>query len=101
MTALQYLVNTAVSRRSEDDGPVFVVDVEGYRRRREQNLVDLALEIAAEVRDTGDVITLEPMPAAERRIVHLALEDEEGVRTESVGSGDRRQVEILPDDDED
>ena len=54
----------------------------------------------AEVRDTGDVITLEPMPASERRIVHLALENEPGVRTESVGSGDRRQVEVLPEDEE-
>ena len=62
--------------------------------------VDLAHEVAQEVRETGDVITLEPMPASERRIVHLALENEPGVRTESVGSGDRRQVEVLPEDEE-
>ncbi len=58
--------------------------------------MDLAREVAQEVRETGDVITLEPMPASERRIVHLALEQEPGVRTESAGSGDRRQVEGLP-----
>lgn len=98
MSALQYLLNTAVSRRTDNEGPIFTVDIEGYHRRREQTLVDLAHEVAAEVRATGDVITLEPMPAAERRIIHLALQEEEGVRTESVGSGDRRQVEVLPAD---
>ncbi len=96
--SLQYIVNTIIARGS-DDAPVFNIDIDGYRRRREQTLVDLAREIAQEVRETGDVITLEPMPANERRIVHLALESEDGVRTESVGSGDRRQVEVLPEDE--
>jgi spoIIIJ-associated protein len=98
LASLQYLVNTIVGRTGED-APVYGIDIEGYRRRREQTLVDLAHDIAQEVRETGDVITLEPMPASERRIVHLALEQEPGVRTESVGSGDRRQVEVLPADE--
>jgi len=98
LSSLQYLVNTIVGRTGED-APVYGLDIEGYRRRREQTLVDLAREVAQEVRETGDVITLEPMPASERRIVHLALETEDGVRTESVGSGDRRQVEVLPAED--
>ena len=96
LTALQYLLNVMVSSRYEGQH-VFAVDIEGYRRRREQSLVELAHRIANEVRSTGDVITLEPMPPAERRIVHLELEAEEGVTTESVGVGDRRQVEIMPD----
>lgn len=94
---LQYLMNTIVGQRREN-APVFGLDIEGYRRRREQMLVDMAREIAEEVRASGDVITLEPMPAHERRIIHLTLETEEGVRTESVGSGENRQVEILPAD---
>ena len=98
LSSMQYLVNTIVGRTG-DDAPVYGLDIEGYRRRREQTLVDLAHEIAQEVRETGDVITLEPMPASERRIVHLALETEPGVRTESVGSGDRRQVEVMPADE--
>ena len=98
LSSLQYLVNTIVGR-TDEDAPVYGLDIEGYRRRREQTLVDLAHEVAQEVRETGDVITLEPMPASERRIVHLALEQEAGVRTESVGSGDRRQVEVLPADE--
>lgn len=92
---LQYLMNTIVGQRRES-APVFGLDIEGYRRRREQMLVDMAREIAEEVRASGDVITLEPMPAHERRIIHLTLETEGGVRTESVGSGENRQVEILP-----
>ena len=97
LSAVQYLVNTIVSKGGNKP-PVFGVDIEGYRRRREEMLVDLARDIAQEVRETGDVITLEPMPAHERRIVHIALREEAGVRTESVGTGENRQVEILPED---
>ncbi len=97
LSAVQYLVNTIVSKGGNKP-PVFGVDIEGYRRRREEMLVDLARDIAQEVRETGDVITLEPMPAHERRIVHIALREEAGVRTESVGSGENRQVEILPEE---
>ncbi len=96
LAALQYLLNVMVSTRYEGQN-VFSVDVEGYRRRREQSLVELAHQIANEVRSTGDVITLEPMSPAERRIVHMELQDEDGVTTESAGSGDHRQVEIMPD----
>ena len=95
LNSLQYLLNVLASRQGSAK-QVFGVDIEGYRRRREETLVDMAQEIAAEVRATGDVITLEPMPAAERRIIHLALENEDGVNTESVGRGEDRQVEVLP-----
>ena len=97
LSSLQYLLNVMVSRRSDEQDSVFGVDIEGYRRRREETLVETARRVAAEVRESGDVITLEPMPAAERRIVHLALEEMDGVTTESVGSGSDRQVEIMPD----
>jgi spoIIIJ-associated protein len=95
LQGLQYLLNVIVSSRSEGE-QIFAVDVEQYRRRREQSLVELARRVADEVRTTGDVITLEPMPPAERRIVHLALQEEEGVATESVGQGSDRQVEVMP-----
>ena len=106
LSSLQYLVNTVVSHGASRDGAqagedasIFGIDIEGYRRRREQTLIDLAREVAQEVRETGDVITLEPMPASERRIVHLTLESEPRVRTESVGSGGNRQVEVMPADE--
>ena len=96
--ALQYLLNVITRQRYGEANHVFAVDVEGYKRRRERSLVEMARRVAAEVRDTGDVITLEPMKPAERRIVHLALSEEPGVVTESVGSGNDRQVEVLPAD---
>jgi spoIIIJ-associated protein len=96
LTSLQYLVNVIAARRLGGDH-VFTVDVEGYRQRRERSLVQMAHEIADEVRESGDVITLEPLPAAERRIIHLVIEAEEGVRSESVGDGEDRQVEVLPE----
>ena len=94
--SLQYLLNVMVGRNYDDQDTVFGVDVEGYRRRREDSLVEMAQRVADEVRETGDVITLEPMPAAERRIIHLALSEEPGVVTESVGRGSDRQVEVMP-----
>ena len=99
--ALQYLLNVITRHHYGEANHVFAVDVEGYKRRRERSLVEMARRVAAEVRDTGDVITLEPMKPAERRIVHLALSEEPGVTTESVGSGNERQVEVLPTDYDD
>ena len=99
--ALQYLLNVVTRHHYGEANHVFSVDVEGYKRRRERSLVEMARRVAAEVRDTGDVITLEPMKPAERRIVHLTLSDEPGVTTESVGSGNERQVEVLPTDYDD
>ena len=72
------------------------VDVERYKRRREESLQGLALRMADRVQQTGRMVTLEPMPAAERRIVHLALADNPEVSTTSVGDGESRKVSILP-----
>jgi len=93
MASLQYLVNLIVSRKYKGQGP-FTVDVEGYRQRREQSLRDLAFRMAERVRTSGRSVTLEPMPANERRIVHLALAKDPTVSTSSVGDGDARKVSI-------
>lgn len=95
LTALQYLVNLVVSRRLKLRTGV-TVDVEGYRQRRYQALEGLAVRIAEKVRESGRSITLEPMPPAERRIVHLALKDDPTVATQSVGEGESRKVAIFP-----
>ncbi len=91
--SLQYLVNLIVNHRFRESAP-FAVDIEGYRRRREESLRSLAFRMAERVRRTGRSVTLEPMPANERRIVHLALAKDPTVGTSSVGEGDTRKVAI-------
>ncbi len=93
LMAFQYVVNLVMTRRFPGRGSV-TVDVEQYRRRREDQLVSLAERMAERVRDIGEPITLEPMSAAERRLVHLALVDDPEVETNSVGEGDSRKVVI-------
>ncbi len=93
MASLQYIVNLMVSRRFKDQAP-FTIDVEGYRRRREETLLDLAFRMAEEVRSSGKPATMEAMPAYERRIIHLALAKDPTVATASVGEGDARKVRI-------
>ncbi len=93
LAALQYMVNHMVSRQFKSKALVSV-DVEGYRRRREENLKGLALRLAEKVKASGRTITLEPMPANERRIVHLALANDSQVVTFSLGDGESRKVAI-------
>jgi spoIIIJ-associated protein len=93
LTSLQYMLNLMVSRKFREAGP-YHVDVEGYRRRREEWLQDLAFRMADRVRANGRTITLEPMPPNERRIIHLALSKDPTVATSSVGMGENRKVAI-------
>lgn len=93
MQSLQYIVNLMVSRRFKGEAP-FSVDVEGYRRRREQSLEELAFKVAERVRRSGRPATLDAMPANERRIVHLSLAKDPTVSTASVGEGEERKVRI-------
>jgi spoIIIJ-associated protein len=92
---LQYITRLIVSRRLQRWANV-VVDVEGYKRRRQRTLAELAERMAKRVITEGRSVTLEPMPPHERRIVHMALRDHESVWTESTGEGNRRKVVILP-----
>ena len=73
-----------------------VVDVSGYRQRREDNLRSLAERMARQATMTGRRQTLEPMTPAERRIIHLALREHQGVTTESIGVDPKRKVVIIP-----
>lgn len=93
--SLQYLVNLILSKRYRSRVKVFV-DVEGYRLRRQDSLRSLALRMAEQVRSSGEVVTLEAMPPHERRIVHLALQSNPHVITESMGEGENRKVIISP-----
>jgi spoIIIJ-associated protein len=72
------------------------IDVENYRGRREEQLRDVADRAAKRVIQSGKIIQLEPMPAIERRIVHLALVDNPRIRTQSVGVEPNRRIVVLP-----
>ena len=76
--------------------PNFIIDVEGYRQRREQALASLANRMASKATKRKRPITLEPMPPNERRIIHITLRENDAVYTESTGEGQRRRVRIFP-----
>ena len=93
LASLQYLLNLMVGRKLTEHA-TFTVDVEGYRRRREKQLNQLARRMADQVRRTRRPVTLEPMPPNERRIVHLTLAEDREVETSSIGEGENRKVSI-------
>ena len=95
LAQLQYLVNLLINRRLGSWTRV-VIDVEGYRSRREESLVVLAERVARQVARSRRPIVLEPMPPNERRIVHLSLRDNPDVTTESSGEGSARRVTVQP-----
>jgi spoIIIJ-associated protein len=92
---LQYLVRLMVSHRLKHWIDL-VVDVEHYRVRRRRTLESLAQRVAERVAKEGRAQALEPMPAYERRLVHIALRNHPHVTTQSVGEGERRKVTIVP-----
>ncbi|CAN5480224.1 hypothetical protein BH24CHL9_BH24CHL9_08280 [soil metagenome] len=94
LSALQHLVNLMLSRRMGEWTRV-LVDVEDYRGRRERQLVEVARRAAERVLSTGTMLQLEPMTALERRWVHIALRDVEGVATQSIGEEPQRRVVVL------
>jgi spoIIIJ-associated protein len=95
LSQLQYLVNLNANRRLENWTRV-VIDVEGYRTRREESLIGLAERIGRQVARSRRPIVLEPMPPNERRIVHLTLRSHPDVTTESSGEGNMRRVTVQP-----
>jgi spoIIIJ-associated protein len=95
LNSLQYILRLMAGhklRRRAD----FVIDVQGYRQRREQALSRMAERMAQKVVARHRPVTLEPMPPNERRIIHMTLRNDENVYTESTGEGKRRKVRIYP-----
>lgn len=97
LSAIQYLVRLMINHRLHRWVNI-VVDVEGYRARREEQLVRLANRMAERAVSSGRAVALEAMPANERRIIHIALRENPLVTTESVGEGEHRKVTIVPKD---
>jgi spoIIIJ-associated protein len=95
LASLEYITKLMVVGRLKTWIPL-TVDVAGYKKRRRDSLQRLALYLAEQVISRRRAITMEPMPADERRIIHLTLADNPDVTTQSIGEGEGRKVVILP-----
>lgn len=95
LVALQELTRTVLQRQTTAEGRV-VIDVNGYRKRRQEALARFAQQVAAEVRSSGVKRALEPMPPADRKVVHDAVNAIAGVRTISEGEEPYRRVVLIP-----
>ena len=95
LDALQYLTNLAAHRDAVDRARV-IIDVEDYRKRRAETLTSLAKRIAAQVKRRGDRVVLEPMTPNERKVIHMALQDDTRISTYSEGEEPYRKVIIAP-----
>jgi len=94
LASLEYITKLVVVGRLKAWLPL-TVDVAGYKKRRRDSLQRLALYLTEQVKSRRLAITMEPMPADERRIVHLTLADDPDVTTQSIGEGENRKVVIL------
>lgn len=92
LAAIEFLANTVMAKESGEVNLRVSVDASGYRRRHEERLLEIARRAAARVRKDGDPVELDPMNAADRRIIHIALKEDEFVTTESAGEGRERRV---------
>jgi spoIIIJ-associated protein len=96
LDALEYLINKIVHKGAEDKKRI-VVDTENYRSRREESLVQLAQRLGDKAKRLGRPVTISPMSAHDRRIIHLALEEDKTLRTRSTGTGLYRKILISPE----
>jgi spoIIIJ-associated protein len=95
LNALQYITRLIMGKELEHGVPLSI-DVEGYRKRREKQVRQLARRVAEQVTDTQRKQALEPMPPNERRFAHLELKNNHQVYTESTGEDPHRKVVIYP-----
>ncbi|HXG50419.1 MAG TPA: RNA-binding cell elongation regulator Jag/EloR [candidate division Zixibacteria bacterium] len=98
LEALQYLV-TRIAGEHTGEGPHVVVDIENYRERRRKSLEDMALRLGEKAKRQRKTVTVEALSAADRRIIHAALQDDPWVTTKSLGQGSYRRLLIIPEGD--
>lgn len=94
LAAIQHLVTRMVNKDNATRLQV-VVDVGGYKKRRESQLENLAKSLASKVESTGQQVLTEPLNAAERRVIHITLSDNPAVRTETLGDGLMKKVAVI------
>lgn len=97
LEGLQLLVNQIMSRKIGVEGPGFkrtILDVSGWRKQKEQELISRAKDFAKQVLDSGKDLELEPMPAWQRRVIHMTISEMDGLSSESIGEGRDRHIII-------
>ena len=95
LDAIQYFVNKA-THRSPNGHKMIIIDTEDYRKRREESLVALALRLGEKVKKTKKPVTVGHMNAHDRRVIHLAMQNDASLTTKSRGEGEYRKILILP-----
>lgn len=95
LDAIQYILNKSINR-ADTERKMIMVDSEAYRKRREESLLVLAERIREKVKKTKKPVSLSNMNAHDRRIIHLALQEDESLTTKSRGEGEYRKIVILP-----
>ena len=96
LSSIEFLANTVLTKELGAGAPRVNVDAAGYKRRHEERLLEVARRASARVRKSGEDFEMEPMNAADRRIIHIALREDAFVMTESVGEGMERRLIIKP-----
>ena len=96
--SLQYITSLAVNKKSENFVRI-LIDIDGYREKRRQDLIKLALDSAERVKGEGEPISLAPMNPYERRIIHMTLQTDPDIKTESRGKEPDRFLVIMPADE--
>jgi spoIIIJ-associated protein len=99
LEALQYLSSRIAGEHYAGEGPHIVVDIEKYRERRRKTLEDMALRLGEKAKRQRKTVTVEALSAADRRIIHAALQDDPWVSTKSLGQGSYRRLLIIPEGD--
>jgi spoIIIJ-associated protein len=99
LEALQYLVTRIAGERQGSEGPHIVVDIENYRERRRKSLEDMALRLGEKAKRQRKTVTVDALSAADRRIIHAALQDDPWITTKSLGQGSYRRLLIIPEGD--
>jgi spoIIIJ-associated protein len=95
LDAIQYIVNKAVSKYT-NNRKMIIVDTESYRKKREESLIALAEKLAEKVKKSKKALTVGHMNAHDRRVIHLALQNDESLTTKSRGEGEFRKIVIMP-----
>jgi spoIIIJ-associated protein len=99
LEALQYLITRIAGEKLTAEGPHLVIDIENYRDRRRKTLEDMALRLGEKAKRQRKTVTVDALSAADRRVIHEALQDDPWLTTRSLGQGSYRRLLIIPEGD--